>query len=139
MPRKPSTNSEQFVIDTHPLIWHLAGSRKLKSAARSAFSRIERGRATGLIPVIVLAELIYLFEKGRTTVSLSDVLAEIDQGENYEIVPLDRGQLEEVERWKGIPELHDRMIVALARIKGAMLITKDQEIRESGLVSVVWD
>lgn len=110
MPRGPSESSESFVVDTHPRIWHLAGSRKLKSAAQTAFTRIEQGRATGLIPAIVLAELIYLFEKGRTAISLKDVLAEIDRAQNYQIVPLDRQQIEEVERLRGIPELHDRMI-----------------------------
>jgi hypothetical protein len=30
------------------------------------------------------------------------------------------------------------MIVAVTRLKGAKLITKDQEIKDSGLVDVVW-
>jgi len=127
-----------YVIDTHPLIWHLAGSPKVKAAARQAFTRIERGEALGLIPAIVLAELTYLFEKGRTTVSLKQVLAEIDRIPSYRIVPLNREQIEELAKLPGIPEMHDRMIVAVARLKGAKLITKDQEIKDSGLVTVVW-
>lgn len=133
-------NSEPgYVIDTHPLIWHLAGSRKLTPAARQALTRIERGEASGLIPAIVLAELTYLFEKGRIAVSLKQVLAEIDRIPSYQIVPLDREQLEEVAKLTGISEMHDRMIVAVAKLKEAKLITKDQEIKASGLVAVVWD
>ncbi len=133
------TSDPSYVIDTHPLIWHLAGSRKLKPAARQALTRVERGEALGLIPVIVLAELVYLFEKGRTAVSLKQVLAEIDQIPSYQIVPLDRAQIEELANLTEIPEMHDRMSVAVARLKGAKLVTKDQEIKDSGLVAVVWD
>jgi predicted nucleic acid-binding protein len=127
-----------YVIDTHPLIWYLAGSPKLKPAARRALTRIERGDAVGLIPVIVLAELIYLFEKRRTTVSLKQVLTEIDRIPSYQIISLDRAQIEEVAKLTGISEMHDRMIVAVTRLRGAKLITKDQEIKDSGLVDVVW-
>ncbi|RLI85755.1 MAG: type II toxin-antitoxin system VapC family toxin, partial [Candidatus Altiarchaeales archaeon] len=33
---------------------------------------------------------------------------------------------------------HDRVIVATAKLLNAKLITKDEEIKESGLVEVVW-
>jgi predicted nucleic acid-binding protein len=88
--------------------------------------------------VIVLAELIYLFERRRTTVSLKQVLTEIDRIPSYHIISLDRAQIEEVAKLTGISEMHDRMIVAVTRLRGAKLITKDQEIKYSGLVDVVW-
>jgi predicted nucleic acid-binding protein len=88
--------------------------------------------------VIVLAELIYLFERRRTTVSLKQVLTEIDRILSYHIISLDRAQIEEVAKLTGISEMHDRMIVAVTRLRGAKLITKDQEIKDSGLVDVVW-
>jgi predicted nucleic acid-binding protein len=37
-----------------------------------------------------------------------------------------------------LPELHDRIIVATAKILGAKLITKDKDIVESGLVETIW-
>ncbi|MDW8111032.1 MAG: type II toxin-antitoxin system VapC family toxin [Candidatus Bipolaricaulota bacterium] len=132
--------SARFVLDTHPLIWHLAGqSQRLGQAARSALQRIEGGRAVGLIPAIVLAELSYLSEKGRISLSLLDVLAEIDRGENFQIVPLTREHLEELPHLTAIPEVHDRLIVAVARVSQAQLITKDRQILTSRLVPVVWD
>ncbi len=92
-----ATALERFAIDTHPLIWHLAGqSDRLGPAARTALQRVEKGRAVGLIPAIVLAEFAYLSEKGRVGLSLLDVLEEIDRGENFQILPLTREQLGEL-------------------------------------------
>ena len=133
------SSNASYVIDTHPLIWHLAGSPKVKAAARQALARIERGEALGLIPAIVLAELSYLFEKGRTGLSLKRVLIEIDLIPFYQVIPLEREQVEEIAKLTEIPEMHDRMIVAVAKLKKAKLITKDQAIKDSGLVVVVWD
>ncbi|GBC76119.1 hypothetical protein HRbin07_00316 [bacterium HR07] len=131
---------DRFVLDTHPLIWHLAGrSDRLGKEARAVLRRIDSGRSLGLIPAIVLAELAYLSEKGRVSLSLLDVLAEIDRGENFQLVPLTREQLEELPYLTVIPEIHDRLIVAVARIHNACLITKDQDIHLSNLVTVVWD
>ncbi len=130
---------ERFVLDTHPLIWYLAGALgRLGGAARAALHRIDRGQAVGFIPAIVLAELVYLSEKGRIALNLHDVLGEMDRGENFQMLPLTREHLEELPYLKAIPEIHDRLIVAAARVSRAQLITKDQEIQASGLVPVVW-
>jgi len=37
-----------------------------------------------------------------------------------------------------VGELHDRIIVATAKILNAKLITRDKEIRKAGVVDVVW-
>jgi PIN domain nuclease of toxin-antitoxin system len=37
-----------------------------------------------------------------------------------------------------LKELHDRIIVATAKILNAKLITKDRRIRESEIVETVW-
>jgi PIN domain nuclease of toxin-antitoxin system len=38
----------------------------------------------------------------------------------------------------GLKELHDRVIVATAKMLNAKLLTKDRKIREAGIVEVVW-
>lgn len=37
-----------------------------------------------------------------------------------------------------VGELHDRIIVATAKLLNAKLITKDKEIKSAGIVTVVW-
>ncbi len=49
---------------------------------------------------------------------------------NFQVVKL----LSEI----SLRELHDRIIVATAKLLNAKLITRDKEIRNSGIVEVVW-
>jgi hypothetical protein len=42
------------------------------------------------------------------------------------------------DRDQAIPEMHDRIIVGLARTLRAPLITSDVVIRQSGIVQVEW-
>jgi hypothetical protein len=56
-----------------------------------------------------------------------------------EIAPLDREQVEELAKLTGISEIHDRMIVAVAKLRGAKLVLEDQESREGNLVLVIGD
>jgi PIN domain nuclease of toxin-antitoxin system len=42
------------------------------------------------------------------------------------------------QRIKEIVELHDRIVVAIAKLLNATLITKDDKIISSGLVKTIW-
>ncbi len=92
-----------------------------------------------MVPIIVLAEVTYIFEKGRTDVSLREVLLELDKGENYTIVDFDRTQLELLADHDEILEMHDRIIVSVADVYDAQIITKDKEIHDYGYVRTIWD
>jgi PIN domain nuclease of toxin-antitoxin system len=129
----------KYVIDTHAIIWYLSGSKKIKSQARAAIKDVEAGNAEGFIATISLAELAYLFEKGRIMVSLNDVLSKIDSLPTFHIVPLERRLIEELPNIPQIPDLHDRILVALAQLLDAKLVTKDEIIKNSGLIDIVWD
>jgi len=37
-----------------------------------------------------------------------------------------------------IPELHDRIVAATAKLLDAKLLTKDENIQKSGIVEVIW-
>ena len=57
------TQSNRLAIDTHGLIWHLSKYDKLPDTARKRLRDIDEGEAVGLVPVIVLAEAAYIWEK----------------------------------------------------------------------------
>jgi len=133
------TQSNRLVIDTHGLIWHLGQSDRLPDRARKRLRDIDEGEAVGLVPVIVLAEAAYIFEKKRTKVSLTEVLEEIDSGDNYRILSFDREQLEKMVELKDVPEMHDRIIAAVADIEGAQVITKDEEMRKAESIETIWN
>ena len=133
------TQANRFVIDTHALIWYLGESEKLPDLARKKLQGIDKGESIGFIPVIVLAEAGYIFEKGRTKVSLQEVLAVIDRGDNYRILDFDREQLEKMLEVEEVPEMHDRIIAAAADINGAEVITREEEMRSAKIVETIWD
>ena len=57
---------------------------------------------------------------------------------NFVAIPLTLEVVEEIIRVP-LRELHDRIIVATAKLFGAILITKDEEIRASGIVETLWE
>jgi PIN domain nuclease of toxin-antitoxin system len=59
-------------------------------------------------------------------------------GRNFLIAPLNFEIVKTMPRIK-LKEMHDKIVVATAQAYNCKLITKDEEIRKSGLVPTVWD
>ncbi len=127
-----------YVVDTHSLIWYLLDSSKLSSNADQVFQEIENGKAELIIPAIVIAEIIFLVQKGKIEADLDDLLMKIDESENFQVSTLGLNELLCLKEQTGIPEMHDRFIVCEALLKKAKTITKDKKIRDSNIVEVVW-
>lgn len=51
-----------YVPDTHALVWYLTADRRLGKGARSALASVDNGSDHAIIPVVVLAEVMYLEE-----------------------------------------------------------------------------
>ncbi len=102
-----------------------------------AFDSIKEAEAESIIyiPIIVMIELLYLYEKGRINIDFSDTLNKIEGSQNYEIVPLEVSLLKVAESIKGL-ETHDRLIMATAFWLKTPLISKDEQLlKYSDLVS----
>jgi PIN domain nuclease of toxin-antitoxin system len=127
-----------YVVDAHALIWYLTNDAKLSVNARNALRRIDEGNDEGLIPTIVLAEILYASERGRISITLEFVLKELRRRKHYRIVSFTRTILTDVEKIKNVPELHDRLIVATAIRHKAIVITRDPDIVNSGIVKTIW-
>ncbi len=130
-------NHGKYVLDTHALIWYLAGDKKLGLKAREIICEIEQGKATGYISVIVLAEMIFSFQKRNIFFSIEELIGKLKDS-NFRVVVLDIPQIISLQTITEIPEMHDRIMVALALQENARLVTKDREIIDSKLVEVVW-
>jgi predicted nucleic acid-binding protein len=91
-----------------------------------------------LVPTIVLAELLYVAQKKKISLGIEEVLKRIVKGGNFVIVPFDFPICERVMKLPHDLELHDRIIVATARIYAAKVLTKDEKITKSGVVEVIW-
>lgn len=126
------------VADTHALVWFLEGSGRLSAAAREA---LQSPGNEIVIPSIVLAEIAYLYGRKRIAVELKTVLEHISRSENCTIYPLDE---KIVELLPIELEIHDAVIVATGLVfrdvlgKDVAIVTKDEQIRQSGIIKTVW-
>jgi PIN domain nuclease of toxin-antitoxin system len=125
-----------FVVDTHPLAWYLTSPDSLSRLARQTLRDGEEGRAQLVIPHIVLAELYYVFRKQGQVDIFPATIAGLEVFCHFEANTLD--DIRELPRFDVIREMHDRLIVILARRLNAPVITRDGVIRESGLVVCIW-
>lgn len=127
-----------YMADTHSLIWAFHKPSKLGENARRIFEEVANGETKLLIPVIVLAELIFTIENKPIKADLDKILSAINNSPNIEFVDFDYESALKLRDLTAIPEMHDRMIVVSAILSNAVLITFDQTITESNAVEVVW-
>ena len=77
-----------YMADTHSLLWAFHKPRKLGEGARLAFEEIANGQSTLLIPVIVLAELIFTVENKPVQADLDNILSAIQNSPNMNMLIL---------------------------------------------------
>ncbi len=124
-----------YLADTHPFIWYLAD--KLPSKLDSIFTSAEKGETIIFVPTIVLAECLYLAENKKIEINFDELIRKIEISSNFIPVSFNFQIVKLLPEIK-LKELHDRIIVATANLLNAKLITKDKEIKKSGIVEVVW-
>ena len=127
-----------YVTDTHSLIWYLTASPRLSEPARQAFAQIAQGNANLIVPLIVIAELVYVVEKSRVQVDIDGVIQRLSGNPAIEIAPMTLDIALAMRTTTSVPEMHDRMIVCEAKARRAKLITCDQEIQRAQLVETIW-
>ena len=127
-----------FVMDTHALWWYLISPDRLSAAASAVFRLAETGNATIVVPAIAVAEFYFLSVKMGRPFPPSDLLASLDAVDGMELSDLGRDQLEGLDRFPEIPEMHDRLIAAEAAVLGAPLVTRDEALRASHQIETVW-
>jgi len=127
-----------YVTDTHSLLWYLQNPKRLGPEATRAFEQVAANEADLIVPVIVVAEIIYVLQTGRVSANFEDILARLQASPNVEIPALTLERALDLRTLIAVPEMHDRLIVAEAHARNATLITQDQAITASGLVQTVW-
>ena len=128
----------RFVVDTHALWWYLRSPERLTTAASAVFRLAETGNATIIVPAIAVAEFYFLSAKLGQPIPPSDLLAALDAVGGIELSDLGRAQLERLERFPEIPEMHDRLIAAEAAALDAPVVTRDETLTASVQIETVW-
>jgi len=124
-----------YVVDTHAWVFYLLD--KLPEKANNTFKSVEKGESIMFVPTIALAECIYLIESKKIALNLKELFVKFETGGNFVPVSLNFEIIKEVSKIK-LEEIHDRIIVATARLLDAKLITKDTDIKNSNLVEIIW-
>ncbi len=127
-----------YVADTHALVWYLTDDRQLSKRAGAFFEAADGGQAHIYVSTMVLAEIMYLSEKRRTTVRYDETVRHLSQNPNYTIVDVTLEVLESAKQLHGAAEIFDRLIAATAVIYNAKLITRDTTLSSLEGVECVW-
>jgi predicted nucleic acid-binding protein len=128
----------RYVVDTHALFWYLTASPRLGSQAKQAFEEGVRGQAVIYIPAIVLAELYFLNEKVGRPLDFPSEYNRLRQSGQFVFVAFAPEDVLDFDVDAAVPEMHDRIVVGVARRLGAACLSLDPYIVDSGLAQVVW-
>ena len=128
----------RFVVDTHALWWYLRSPERLTPAASAVFRLAETGNATIVVPAIAIAEFYFLSAKLKQPVAPSNLMNALASVSGIEVSELGRAQLERLDRFPDITEMHDKLIAAEAAALGAPVITRDAMLLASPDVETIW-
>jgi PIN domain nuclease of toxin-antitoxin system len=127
------------VLDTHALLWWALDPDRLSRAAAASVREMElRG---GFASAISIWELGVKIQRGKLDlgISIEEFTRRIDRSAIVELLPVDTATWL---RSLGLAWDHrdpaDRVIVATAVLRGAPLVTADEEIHRFQGVTCVW-
>lgn len=127
-----------YVVDTHALVWHLTDDPRLGKKAKEILETPDNHL---ILPAIVLAEAKYIADRQRLPVFFSEILKAIIADQRCMVYPIDILTIFYLP--KGL-NIHDSLIVASALFckdllhQSVHILTKDEDIKKSGLVPTVW-
>ncbi len=128
----------EYLADTVAIIRHFAKYGHIGREAKKILKKADIGENFIWISIVSIIEIMYLAERNKIPLNLRETKKKIEELDNYGIIDLDFNIVEMADKIKGL-ELHDRLIVATAKYLGLSILTTDKEIRDSGLINVIWD
>ena len=93
------------------------------------------------MPLVVIAEMAMVVEKGRVSATMDQfqaVIAQMQSSTNYQINALTLPLVLAAMQLTQLADIFDRLIVAEAQAVNAKLITLDSEITVADIVPVIW-
>ena len=130
----------RFLLDTHILVRWLTAPKKLSREQARVLRDAVRQREPVAISAITLLEIAILFGDGstRSDIPVGELFSVLESNPALQIIPLTVDVAAEVATLGGsLRDPADRTIVGTARVHKLRLITSDQRIIDSNLVSVV--
>jgi PIN domain nuclease of toxin-antitoxin system len=128
------------VTDTHPLLFHAAGGKRLGRRAAAHFRACEQQQAITYVPAAVIWEVSLLTRVGRVDLhrSLREFFADLFSNPAYQPLDLTPEQVYWADEGRPNNDPFDALICAAARSLALPLLSRDSDIQESGLVKTLW-
>ncbi|MEI6244742.1 MAG: type II toxin-antitoxin system VapC family toxin [Acidobacteriota bacterium] len=128
------------VTDTHPLIFHAAGGSRLGPKAKAAFHGAEDGRTIIYVPSVVMWEVAMLARLVRINLHrpVREFFADLFSNPAFQPHGLDAEQVFAADELRFTRDPFDALVTSAALDLKLPLITRDETIRRSGAVKVVW-
>mgnify|MGYP001609702659 FL=1 len=133
---------DQYVIDTHALLWYLAADRRIGNRAKEIIAKCEDGEVSIVVPSIVLVESIEIINKGRITYPINDLLKLFDENPQFIVKPLDAEIVNSYRNYQNPDntiklECHDKIIIVTSTLFGGIpILTQDGDIEK--VHSTIW-
>lgn len=131
----------RVLADSHAVLWHLQGSDRLSTRASEALTDAEATDGI-VVSVATLVDLWYVTQTTRKLegAHLNALRAVLLSSPAFSLHPID---LSVADATTSIPrdvlaDPWDRFIVGTARALALPVVTKDDAIRQSGLVTTIW-
>lgn len=130
----------RLLLDTHVVIRWMRDSKKLSKQQLRALDEAERRAEPVGVSAMSLLEIAVLASQGRVKLktSLQEFFEDLQTNPVFRVLPLSYEIAQEVgSMGSGLRDPADRAIVATARVHRLRLVTSDQRIIDSKLVSVI--
>lgn len=127
-----------ILLDTHIILNWITGSKELSRVqARVIELASQRGEPLGLSAATLL-EIAILIDLGRVKIDGPvDEFLQILEVPPFRVFPLTADIAAEAGGFRALKDPTDRAIAATARVHGLRLVTSDQRILDSHLVSTI--
>jgi PIN domain nuclease of toxin-antitoxin system len=129
-----------ILLDTHVVLWLAFEEHRISRNAKTSIDRARQGDQGLAISDFTLYELVMAFRKKRIGISISieSFLLEVER--RFVVLPITRDICVQT---LGFPPEYpkdpgDRIIGATTIVNSLSLVTADQTIRDSGVVSTIW-
>jgi PIN domain nuclease of toxin-antitoxin system len=127
----------RYLLDTHVVVRWLSLPKRLSSDQARVVREAERRREKVAISAVTLIEIAMLAQSRRMTVPGDQILLALDANPMFEILPITIPIALEAGALIMLRDSADRTIAATARVHHLRLLTSDQRIIDSQLVSVI--
>ena len=130
----------RYLLDTVALVRHFTGKGKIGKKAARILDALEDEDNNDeiVISVISLMEVMYLAEKNRIGIHLTETLDMIASSSKYTIADLNPDILRVAES-TNFYELHDRLILATGKWFGINIISSGGKFDQVAGIETVWD